>query len=120
MFGYDTMGNSFVPPADRKALKYFDELQVDCQPVHALLRLAERESSRDIICTKVREIYIGTYVNIFGLKVVRWFATKHPMEPAQKACARSLLGKFVAMALLPVHLVSSLRFPSWPRQSEFW
>ena len=65
------MEDSFVPPADRKALEYFDELQVDCQPVHTLLGLAAKESSCDIVSTKVREIYIGTYVHTFGLRILR-------------------------------------------------
>ena len=120
VYGYDIMEDSFVPPADRKALEYFDELQVDCQPVHTLLGLAAKESSCDIVSTKVREIYIGTYVHTFGLRILRWLVMKHPLDTAQLACARSLLGKFVAMALLPVHLLSSLRSPSWPRRSEFW
>ena len=110
--GYDVMEDSFVPPADRKALEYFDELQVDFQPVHTLLGLSKKESSCDIVCRKVREIYIGTYVHRLGLAILRWLVMKHPMEPAHKACARSLLGKFVGMALVPVHLSSSLQFPS--------
>ena len=62
------MVDSFVSPASRKALKYFGELQVDRQPVHTLLGLSAEESSSDIVCTKVREIYIGAYVDTFGLK----------------------------------------------------
>ncbi|KAI0090079.1 hypothetical protein BDY19DRAFT_938321 [Irpex rosettiformis] len=115
-FGYDVIRDSSASPANPKALEYFNQLQVEEQPIHTLLGLTDRISNCDLVCTKVREIYIGGYAYTYGWDINDWYTYSAGEDPDDRA----FLGRLISGAVLPAHLFSCLKFPAWPRRARFW
>jgi hypothetical protein len=99
----------------------YRDIQADVFSPNALLRLTDRPSLCYEVNIKVREIYIGTYAHVFGVEITRLLGMNRFVGDERLAHVRAMVGRLVAISLLPVHLFSRLDFLPWKnRNSNFW
>jgi hypothetical protein len=99
----------------------YRDIQADVFSPNALLRLTDRPRLCYEVNIKVREIYIGAYVHVFGAEITRSLGMNRFVGNDRLAHVRAMVGRLVAISLLPVHLFSTLDFPTWKnRNSNFW